>query len=300
MKTITLNTFVLSLIVGFLISIDFAYAQSPQKFSYQAVVRDGNEELATNQNIGLQISILEDSENGSAVYVERHFPTTNANGLVSLEIGTGTVISGNFEAIEWGEHTYFVQTETDLDGGSNYSISGTSQLVSVPYSINAQSVNTINEGQIDVNHLSIEDAEEGDILRFNGTSWELVTEGFELVDANTLETDKNVDIDGELRNSNKTGDANLVPIAYGVIHQDVIQSGTGNFTLSQGSNFSGDYYDIEIDNENFTLFQNISVATPIQHGDIRITSSGGKMRIYTYDENGDADHLSFYFVVYKP
>ncbi len=135
MTMIKLNNFILSLIIGLLISIDFAYAQSPQKFSYQAVVRDGNEELATNQNIGLQISILEDSENGSAVYVERHFPTTNANGLVSLEIGTGTVISGNFEAIEWGEHAYFVQTETDLDGGSNYSISGTSQLMSVPYAL---------------------------------------------------------------------------------------------------------------------------------------------------------------------
>ena len=135
MKTINLNTFVLSLIVGLLISIDFANAQSPQKFSYQAVVRDGNEELATNQNIGMQISILEDNENGSAVYVERHFPTTNTNGLVSLEIGTGTVISGNFENIEWGAHPYFVQTETDLDGGSNYSISGTSQLMSVPYAL---------------------------------------------------------------------------------------------------------------------------------------------------------------------
>ena len=138
MKTINLNTFVLSLIVGLLISIDSANAQAPQKFSYQAVVRDGNDELATNQNIGMQISILEDSATGSAVYVERHFPTTNVNGLVSLEIGTGAVISGNFEDIEWSNHAYFVQTETDLDGGLSYSISGTSQLMSVPYALFAK------------------------------------------------------------------------------------------------------------------------------------------------------------------
>lgn len=161
MKTINLKTFVLSLIVVLLTSINFAYAQAPQKFSYQAVVRDGNGELATNQNIGMQISILEDSENGSAVYVERHFPTTNANGLVSIEIGTGTVISGNFEDIVWGTNTYYIQNETDINGGSNYDITGTSQLLSVPYALYAE-----NSGD------GIQDgSNEGNTLFWDGNDW---------------------------------------------------------------------------------------------------------------------------------
>ena len=71
-------------------------------------------------------------------YAERHFPTTNANGLVSLEIGTGTVINGNFATIDWANGPYFVKTETDLNGGSNYTITGTSQLMSVPYALYAK------------------------------------------------------------------------------------------------------------------------------------------------------------------
>jgi hypothetical protein len=132
-----------------LLSLEVSIAQSPQKISYQAVVRDASDELATNQTIGMQISILEDSETGSSVYVERHFPTTNANGLVSLQIETGTVISGEFDSIGWGENSYFIQTETDLAGGSNYSISGTSELLSVPYAMYAQSsasTKALNDG----------------------------------------------------------------------------------------------------------------------------------------------------------
>jgi hypothetical protein len=111
----------------------FCIAQAPQKMSYQAVIRDNSNALVTNQIIGMQISILQGSAIGSAVYAETQTPTTNANGLASIEIGGGTVISGNFATINWANGPYFIKTETDPTGGINYTITGTSQLLSVPY-----------------------------------------------------------------------------------------------------------------------------------------------------------------------
>ena len=71
-------------------------AQSPNTFSYQGIVRDTDNRLVRNSNVGMQISILRDSMNAKTEYVERHFPQTNENGLVSIEIGAGITISGNF------------------------------------------------------------------------------------------------------------------------------------------------------------------------------------------------------------
>ena len=81
------------------------FTQSPEKMSYQSVVRDAVDKLVTNRNIGMQVSILKGSISGEAVYVERHFPSTNVNGLVSLEIGIGTIVLGDFSEIDWAKLT---------------------------------------------------------------------------------------------------------------------------------------------------------------------------------------------------
>ena len=116
-----------------------AFAQAPQKMSYQAVIRNSSNALVTNTSIGMKISILQASQTGIAVYVETQTAITNANGLVTLQIGAGIVVTGNFATISWGTNNYFVKTETDITGGTNYSISGTSQLLSVPYALYAAS-----------------------------------------------------------------------------------------------------------------------------------------------------------------
>ena len=112
--------------------------QVPEKMSYQAVVRNTTNNLVTNQPVGMQISILQGSATGTAVYVETQTPTSNANGLVSLEIGGGTVVSGNMATINWANGPYFIKTETDPTGGSSYTITGTSQLLSAPYALYAK------------------------------------------------------------------------------------------------------------------------------------------------------------------
>ena len=116
--------------------------QSPGTFSYQAIIRNANQQLVSNTSIGLKISIIQGSITGIPVYVERHLPTTNINGLVTLEVGNGTVLTGSFSSIDWANGPYYIKTETDLNGGSNYTIVGTSQLLSVPYALYAKTSGT--------------------------------------------------------------------------------------------------------------------------------------------------------------
>ncbi|MES2812019.1 MAG: hypothetical protein V4670_06075 [Bacteroidota bacterium] len=110
-------------------------AQAPQKMSYQAVIRNAGNALVANATVGMRISVLQGTANGTAVYVETQNASTNANGLVTLEIGAGTVVSGTFASISWGTNAYFIKTETDPTGGTNYTIVGTSQFLSVPYAL---------------------------------------------------------------------------------------------------------------------------------------------------------------------
>lgn len=107
------------------------FAQAPQKMSYQAVIRDSSNHLVNNQAVGMQISILQGTPSGTAVYVETQTPMTNANGLITIEIGGGA----GFSTINWANGPYFIKTETDPAGGTNYTITGTSQLLSVPYAL---------------------------------------------------------------------------------------------------------------------------------------------------------------------
>jgi len=137
-KLLTLLTVLLFAITSF--------SQVPEKLSYQAIVRNADGNLVSETQIGMQISILQTSTTGTTVYQETHTVTTNVNGLATLEIGTGIVINGDFASIDWGSDSYFIKSETDLEGGSNYTISGTSQLLSVPYALHAKKADNVFSG----------------------------------------------------------------------------------------------------------------------------------------------------------
>ncbi len=119
------------------------FAQAPEKFTYQAVVRNASNSLVANQNVSVRISILQGSATGSAVYVETQTVTTNVNGLMTLSIGEGTEVSGTFSGIDWANGPYFLKSEIDPDGGVNYAIESVQQLLSVPYALYA---NTAGNG----------------------------------------------------------------------------------------------------------------------------------------------------------
>ena len=107
----------------------------PQKMSYQTVVRDANNELVVNKTIGMKVSVLHDSINGGAVYVETHNATTNSNGLVTIQIGGGTpvVVTNTLADVDWKNRRTFLKVEIDPNGGITYTITGVQEFMTVPY-----------------------------------------------------------------------------------------------------------------------------------------------------------------------
>jgi len=132
---------IFTILVAVLLSA-FVFAQTPEKMSYQAVIRNSSDALVTNTQIGMEINIRQGSPTGTIVYTETQTPTTNANGLVSIEIGGGA----GFNSIDWSAGPYFLETKTDIAGGTNYTITGTSQLLSVPYALHAKTAETVTGG----------------------------------------------------------------------------------------------------------------------------------------------------------
>lgn len=127
-----------TLITTMFLCLTTLFAQTPEKFNYQAVVRNASNALVTNAQVGVRVSILQGSANGSSVYLETHTAATNANGVMTIAIGGGNTQQGAFANIDWANGPYFLKTETDPNGGSNYSVTTTQQLMSVPYALYAK------------------------------------------------------------------------------------------------------------------------------------------------------------------
>ena len=121
------------------------WSQAPQGMNYQSIVKNASGDLVSSSPIGLEIQILQGSVSGTIVYEETHNISTNTNGLLTLVIGQGTT-SGDFSSIDWANGPFFVKTNTDPDGGTNYSISGTTELLSVPYALYA--TNGLTDGNV--------------------------------------------------------------------------------------------------------------------------------------------------------
>ena len=122
------------LLAHFLINTSI-FAQAPQKMSYQAVIRNSNDSLLIYTPVGMRISLVQGTPTGTVVFSETQTATTNANGLVSIQIGMGTALSGTFANIDWAAGPYYVKTETDLSGGTNYTITSSNEILSVPYAL---------------------------------------------------------------------------------------------------------------------------------------------------------------------
>ncbi|MCJ7758778.1 MAG: hypothetical protein MUP24_11615, partial [Gillisia sp.] len=118
------------------------FGQTPEKMSYQAVIRDNSDVLLKNSNVNLKIILRQGSPNGSSVYEETHYTMTNKNGLLSLEIGSGFIEKGSFNEINWSQGPFFIETLLDLEGKSNFKINGISEMLSVPYALHAKSADS--------------------------------------------------------------------------------------------------------------------------------------------------------------
>ncbi|HPR32652.1 MAG TPA: hypothetical protein PLK12_11165, partial [Prolixibacteraceae bacterium] len=118
-------------------------AQAPEIVSYQVIIRDASNSLVCNQVVGMRISVLEDSAEGKSVYVETQTPVTNVNGLASVQIGEGTLVSGSFSSIDWADGPYFLKTEIDPEGDTHYILTGSNQVLSVPYALHANTADSL-------------------------------------------------------------------------------------------------------------------------------------------------------------
>lgn len=190
-----------------LVAIAFSlltFAQIPQKMSYQAVIRNSNGNLITNSTISMRISIIQNSESGQVVYAETQQPQANANGLISIEIGNGNT-SDDFSSINWKSGVFFIKTEIDPLGGSNYTIIGINQLLSVPYALHSKTAESIS-----------------------GT----ITENQNLADV----ISKNNSANGQIKNlTNPTESQDAATKAYVDLLETKLNTLTYKFELSQGT-----------------------------------------------------------------
>ena len=130
------------IIMSLLIIPILGISQVSQRINFQSILRNTTGEVVSNSSVSLRISILSGTITGTLVYSETHAKTTDAGGLMSLQIGSGTVLSGVFANIDWGSTSHFIKLEADFSGGSNYVVLGTQELMSVPYALYASKTDT--------------------------------------------------------------------------------------------------------------------------------------------------------------
>ena len=145
----------LLVICFFILPVYLGISQS-QSINYKALIRDNTGTILANDLIIVQFSILQ-GDSQTIVYSENHTPTTDANGLVILNIGEGTILNGDYTAIDWASDTHFLNVQVNT--GSGLVDMGTTQFLSVPYALHAQTAE---------NTMGLEDIDEG-----NGIGWRL-------------------------------------------------------------------------------------------------------------------------------
>lgn len=197
----------------------------PQKMSYQAVVRSSSNELLANKTVGMKISIIYNTPTGTVIYAETQTPTTNDNGLISIAIGTGTVVDGSFTAIEWTQGPHFIKTEIDPAGGTAYSITSTSELLSVPYALTAgYALNASNAGSIPNNSVTSVKIADGAIVTADLA--DMAVNSAKIQDGSITTTD----LAGDIITTHKIVDGTIV--TADLADQTVSTSKLGNLAVS--------------------------------------------------------------------
>ena len=126
------------LTIALAIWASLAFAQAPQAINYQGIARDLTGNPLINHAIGLQMTIHNTSPIGPVDYQETFTVNTNQFGLYTVQIGRGTIVSGTFPAIAWGTSSHFLEVGMDPNGGNSFVAAGTSELISVPYALYAE------------------------------------------------------------------------------------------------------------------------------------------------------------------
>jgi uncharacterized protein (TIGR02145 family) len=145
-------------------------AQAPLGIPYQAIARNASGAAIASTAVRVRFSIRDSIATGIIRYQETHNPTTSALGLFSVNVGRGTVVSGSFAGINWGRNAKFLQVELDPAGGTSYTDLGTTQMMSVPYALNALTAQTAANG---LNNGTATNQ----MMYWNGSSWTTLNPG---------------------------------------------------------------------------------------------------------------------------
>ncbi|MDA9563984.1 DUF1566 domain-containing protein [Flavobacteriales bacterium] len=213
-----------------------SFGQAPEGFKYQAVVRDAGNTILNNQAVGMRMTIQQGSIGGTTVYQETFAPTTNAYGLVNLEIGNGTVVSGTFASIDWANGPYFIETAVDVTGGTSYAVMGTSQLMSVPYALHANTAENVTNDMVDdADADPTNEMNTGVVL--NGTNLEVTDgNGTIVTDLSSLQdgvNDSDADPTNEIQTISRTGTTVTLSNGGGTFEDSV-----GVYTAGTGINIT--------------------------------------------------------------
>lgn len=264
------------------------FGQAPEKISYQAVIRDGSDNLIINQGVGIKASVLQGSSTGTVVFSETHNTSTNANGLATVQIGDGSISTGSIGAIDWASGPYFIKTEIDPAGGTNYSITSTSELLSVPYALHANTADSVAGGITETDPVYSADPASG-ITNSDITNWN-----------NKLSTEVDGSITNELQSLSLSNDTLSLSQANSVY----LGSG-GGISLWSIANTTDLYYDagsVKIGQmQNTTLFPAHLTVGDTGQASIMVGHAGnfneinsGKI-VFTEDVNYSAGTCGFEF-----
>ncbi len=257
-------------LIIFLFCATASFAQTPGTFNYQAVLRDASGGILSNTQMLVTIEILQESADGILIYSEEWDIETNSLGLINLEIGS--VDPDNFELINWRNGPFFMAVHV------NDELLGTSQLLSVPFAMQAQTV--VNEKQnifLDGNQLSITNGSTV-TLPNGGSDQTLTIIGHELSisDGNTITLpDRYIDADSNPFNEielpeQESADANKGLVADGAggvswqpttIDTKLSESEVDDFVQNNGYQLRTDDGDTDNTNELNSVFEiNVSSA----------------------------------------
>ncbi len=133
----------------FVLTAVTAYTQTPQAIKYQAVARDEAGNVLANSDVAFRIAVVENNENGPGVYVETHNVTSNEFGLISMEVGRGTPVTGTMQGVDWANARHFLRVEMDATGGTSFELMGVSELLTVPYAFHARTAENVDDADAD-------------------------------------------------------------------------------------------------------------------------------------------------------
>ena len=242
----------------------------PEGLSYQAVIRDASNKIVANQSIGMQISILQGSASGTSVYTETQTTTSNANGMISIYIGEGQS-SDDFNSINWAKGTYFLKTEADPTGGSNYTITGTSQLLSVPYAMHSKT----SENGLD------KISSDGDTLYLSNGNW-IIIPGISLAntpsdnDETVEDKPDNFDVSTVLQNA---ADNIIIP-QFNDLNESVTELESAYITFESSATSENLINFQEKFKNSYSLWQSCSF---VNYGNTNLVSLGGTLNNYPTD-----------------